>query len=84
MATFEQLESVPEPVLIIFNNEMRKREIDLSSYVLDFYENDSFYLVCMIYKNRPPRLRGCVEGFPEFDVKIAKVDNSVESVTGNR
>jgi len=81
-------EQVPEPIVAIdpaamnaFEAEMTKRGVDLSLYDIELLATDTLYVVVTSYKKKPPRLRGSVPDFPDYEVEILRDDNRVHSVS---
>jgi hypothetical protein len=75
---------VPEidpAALAAFEAEMSRRAVDLNLYNLMFFATDELFIVATSYKEKPRGLRGSVPGFPDYEVKILRSDNSVQSVS---
>jgi len=67
--------------LAAFKAEMARRTVDLDLYNLTFFATDELFIVATSYKEKPRGLRGSVPGFPDYEVKILRSDNRVQSVS---
>jgi hypothetical protein len=65
------ISELPTTAITVFQSEMESRNVNLDDYDVLLFESDSAYIVVTRYKQKPPRLRGSVEGFPEYEVRIA-------------
>jgi len=75
----QPIDKIPPEAFLVFREEMAKREIDLSKYNLHFYQTEDVYIAATSYKQKPVGLRGSVAGFPDYEVKILRKDNSIQS-----
>ena len=80
----EPIDKIPPEAFLVFREEMAKREIDLSKYNLHFYQTEEVFIVATSYKQKPAGLRGSMVGFPDYEVKILRKDNSIKSTAISR
>lgn len=62
---------IPAAAITAFKSEMESRNVNLDDFDVLLFESDDVYIVITRYKQKPPRLRGSVDGFPEYEVRIS-------------
>lgn len=79
-----QVDQIPSGALNAFIEEMLSRSFDKDKYDLTYFADSECYFVVTRYKEKPSRLRGSVEGFPDYEVRISRKDFKVMNVSIQR
>jgi hypothetical protein len=75
---------IPDGARAAFERAMAKQGVDLKLYKVSYFTQDNHFIVVTSYSEKPPRFRGSVPGFPDYEVSISKIDYSILKVVLSR
>jgi hypothetical protein len=64
--------SIDPSYVTVFRAEAASRNMDLSDYRFHYFETEKSFIISAIYKNKPPRMKGSVEGHRDCNGEIDK------------
>jgi hypothetical protein len=75
------VQTIPAGALATLNAVVAQRAINLDLYKLRFLADDETYVVMLTYKDKKPGLRGSDPRAPDYEIVIARKDNSLRRVS---
>ena len=75
------VQTIPAGALATLHAVVAKRGINLDLYRRSFFADDETYVVVLTYKDKKPGLRGSDPAAPDYEIVIARKDNSLSRVS---